>query len=159
MIKKVDKAEDDDCGCGCKEKEKEGMGMATTVLAILNGMIGGASMVLPQIGLKTGWLFSIVVCVFVGFISHYSAYLIVLHLGKCRNIRQCILTHFNNDHRYLTAYGLILFLSITPTLFIYFKVICIQLEGLIGHHCDWLAPSMAGLLIVAVIIIRIMKIG
>jgi hypothetical protein len=158
MNKNIDKGDDEDCGC--KENgQTEGMGRPMTVLALLNGMIGGASMVLPQIGLKTGWLLTIGVCVFVGFISYYTSYLIVLHLGKCRNIRQCILSHFKQDHRYLTGYGLVLFLSITPTLIIYFKIICLQLEGLMGYHSDWLAPSLAAFMIVVVIIIRIVRVG
>lgn len=135
------------------------MSMTATILALLNGKIGGASLVLPQLGLKTGWGFTIAICIFVGFISHYTAYLIVLHLGKCKNIRQCILAHFDQDHRYISGYGLVLFLSIVPTLFIYFKIICLQLEGIIGHHSIWLAPGMAAFLIIAVIAIRMMMIG
>lgn len=53
-----------------------------TVVGLLNGMLGGTILVLPLIGLTTGYFTSLAVCLLMGTISFYTAYLIMLHLGK-----------------------------------------------------------------------------
>jgi amino acid permease len=68
----------------------------TTTVGLVNGMISGAGIcvVLPQLGMQAGWLTTLWVCVLTGFISYYTAKLIVIHLGKGSQIRDCILAHF-----------------------------------------------------------------
>jgi hypothetical protein len=60
----------------------EGISNSMTVLGLANGMIGGTILVLPIIGLTTGYISSLPVCLLMGAVSCYTAYLIVLHLGK-----------------------------------------------------------------------------
>lgn len=103
------------------------MGAPMTVIGLVNGMIGGTCLVLPQIGLKTGYLTTIIVCAVTGFISYYTAYLIVLHLGKGKQIKDCILSHFNNDYSYMTGYSLFIWISFMPLMLIYFRIICLQI--------------------------------
>lgn len=59
-------------------------------------MVGGTILVLPLLGMHTGYLLIPCVSLLIGFISYYTCHLIVLHLGESRNIREVILQHFNN---------------------------------------------------------------
>lgn len=60
----------------------EGTTNAVTVLGLANGMIGGTILILPLLGLTTGYITSLIVCLIMGGISYYTAKLIVVHLGK-----------------------------------------------------------------------------
>jgi amino acid permease len=130
-----------------------------TIIGLVNGMIGGTCLVLPHIGLRTGWLTSILVALVTGWISYYTAYLIILHLGKGSQIKDCILNHFNNDYKYMTGYSFIIWVSFMPYMLIYFRIICLQIEGLIGHHSDLIGPLVAVGLVILVIFVRIYHVG
>lgn len=56
-------------------------------LGLLNGMIGGTILVLPLLGINTGYLLIPCVSLLYGSISFYTCYLIVHHLGECKNIK------------------------------------------------------------------------
>jgi amino acid permease len=58
------------------------MGDGATVAGMVNGMIGGTILVLPLLGLKTGYITTIIVNLLVGYTSYYTANLYVVHLGK-----------------------------------------------------------------------------
>ena len=58
-----------------------------TILGLVNGMVGSSCLILPIIGLTAGWLTTIWVCLLTGYVSYYTAYLIVVHLGKAKNIK------------------------------------------------------------------------
>ena len=107
----------------------------TTIVGLVNGMISGAGIcvVLPQLGLTAGWLGSILVCSVAGFISFCTARLIVVHLGKGNTVKECILEHFNQDYRYMRAYGGFIWFNLVIQLIIYFRIICLQIQGLMGH--------------------------
>ena len=92
-------------------------------------MISGAGIcvVLPQLGLTSGWLGSILVCAVTGFISYYTARLIVTHLGKGNTVKECLLAHFDNDYRYMRAYGAFIWFNLIVQLVIYFRIICLQI--------------------------------
>ncbi len=144
---------------GDKNNNKEGMGAAMTVLGLVNGMLGGTCLVLPLAGLKTGYITTIIVCLCSGFICYYTAYLIVMHLGKGKNIRHCILAHFQQDYRYMVGYSFVMWFGLVTTILIYFRTICLQVEGLLGYHASWIGPGVALILTVAVVIIRILHVG
>jgi amino acid permease len=131
------------------------MSASTTVVGLVNGMIGGTCLVIPYMGIKTGWAMSIVICLIIGWISYYTAYLIILHLGKGTQIKDCILTHFDNDYRYMTGYSFLIWLSFMPFMLIYFRIICLQIEGLMGYHSDLVGPLVAIGLIFLIVLIRI----
>ncbi len=135
------------------------MSSTMTIIGLVNGMIGGTCLVLPHIGLRTGWLTSILVALVTGWISYYTAYLIILHLGKGSQIKDCILNHFNNDYKYMTGYSFIIWVSFMPYMLIYFRIICLQIEGLIGHHSDLIGPLVAVGLVILVIFVRIYHVG
>jgi hypothetical protein len=50
-------------------------------------MIGGTILVLPVLGLTAGYLLSPLLIIMMGTISLYTAYLIIVHLGKEKNIK------------------------------------------------------------------------
>jgi amino acid permease len=98
-----------------------------TVFGLTNGMIGGTILVLPLLGIRTGYLMTFIVCMVLGFLSYYTAYLIVTHLGKGRHIKDSILSHFNNDYRYMTGYSFFMWFSFIPVFLTYFRLICLQM--------------------------------
>lgn len=126
-----------------------------TVIGLLNGMIGGTCLVLPYYGLDSGWLTIILVCIIMGWISYYTAYLIILHLGKGSQIKDCILSHFDNDYKYMRGYSFFIWFSFIPYYLIYFRIICLQIEGLLGYHSDYIAPLVVVGLITIILLIRI----
>jgi hypothetical protein len=129
------------------------------IIGLLNGMIGGTILVVPIIGIRTGYIMTFLVCAILGYISYYTSYLIILHLGKGKNVTEYILAHFNNDYKYLVLYCFIIWFSFVPIFFIYFRLICLQVEGLMGYHSFWIGPIAAAVLIGTIIIARIYHIG
>lgn len=129
------------------------------VIGLVNGMIGGTCLVVPHIGLQTGWLMSIIVCAVIGWITYYTAYLIVIHLGKGKSIKECVLAHFNSNYKYMRGYSLIICASFVPCLLIYFRIICLQIEGLLGHYSAFIGPAVTLGLLILIIIVRIYHIG
>ena len=106
--------------------------MSMIVMGLTNGMIGGTILVLPLIGLTTGYVTTIWVTLLIGFISYYTARLIVTHLGKGKQIKDCIMAHAKDDYRYMVGYSFFIWFSFVPLLVIYFRIICLQIEGLLG---------------------------
>ncbi len=59
----------------------------------------------------------------------------------------------------MVAYSFIIWLSFMPGLLIYFRIICLQIEGLMGYHSDSVGPLVVIGLVILVIIIRIFHVG
>ena len=97
------------------------------MLGLINGMIGGTCLVLPYLSLSAGWLSTTLVVGGIGFLSYYTAALIITHLGKSASIKESILSHFDDDYRYMMGYSLFIWISFVPPLFIYFRIICLQI--------------------------------
>ena len=134
------------------------MSNSMTILGLLNGMIGGTVLVLPILGLRAGYIDTLVVSLFMGFISFYTGYLIVLHLGKAKSIKDYILSHFNNDYKYMQIYSGFIWFSFIPVFIIYFRLIVLQFQGLFGYY-EWFGPVVAVLLIIYITIIRYFNLG
>ena len=100
-----------------------------TISGLLNGMISGAgiSVVLPLVGLTAGWLTSIWTCILIGFISYYTARLIITHLGKGNTVKESILEHFDNDYRYMIGYSVIIWFTEIVQSIIFFRILCLQI--------------------------------
>lgn len=96
-------------------------------LGVLNGMIGGTILVLPLMGIETGYALIPVIALLYGSFSYYSCRLIILHLGECNNIRDAILAHFNNSHTATVIYNFIIGASLMGLLINYFMLIIKQL--------------------------------
>jgi len=135
-----------------------GISNSMTVLGLANGMIGGTILILPILGLS-GYLSSSLMCLFIGAISCYTAYLIILHLGKSPNIKECVLTHFNQDYRFMVVYSFCMWFSFVPYFIIYFRLICLQLEGIIGYYPEVIGLAVTIFLIAEVILVQKFHIG
>lgn len=83
----------------------------------------------------------------------------VTHLGRGSQIKDSILAHFGNDYRAMQIYSFIIWLSFIPMLVGYFRIICLQIQGLMGHQSPWVAPCVAGGLVVVLLIVRNWHIG
>ena len=82
-------------------------------------------LVLPVMGLTAGYITSIWVNLLVGFISYYTASLIITHLGKGKNMKESVLAHFKGDYKYMMAYSIINWLSFVPLIFLNFNFVCL----------------------------------
>lgn len=56
-------------------------------MGLLNGMIGGTILVLPLIGLQTGYIYIPLVSILYGAVACYTCQLMIQHLGQSLNIR------------------------------------------------------------------------
>ena len=125
-----------------------------TTLGLLNGMIGTSCLLLPIIGLTVGYLTTIWVCILIGSICYYTAHLIILHLGKAKDIKECILEHFGHNYSFMTAYSFIMWISFVPTVIGYFRIICLQIVNIAGYQSPWIAPAVAIFLFFLVLLVR-----
>ncbi len=57
-----------------------------TVVAMMNGMIGGVILVLPVSSYQAGYLFTILAILVSGAFSFYSCYLSIKHLGDQKDM-------------------------------------------------------------------------
>lgn len=103
-----------------------------TVLGFLNGMIGGTVLLLPLLGVKSGYLGSSLISMLVGMAQFYSCYLLVLHIGHSNSLKASVLAHFGNDYRYVKICSFMLWFGFVPLFFIYFRLIVLQFVGLVG---------------------------
>jgi hypothetical protein len=45
-----------------------------------------------------------------------------------------ILAHFEDDYRYLIAINFLVWIGYVPTFIIFFKIICLNVEGVVGFQ-------------------------
>lgn len=123
-----------------------------TIFGLLNGMIGGTILILPLTGIATGYITTLIVCLGTGGVCYYTGNLIVVHLGKAKNIKESILYHFDQNYWYMTVYAFIIWSSEIPILALYYNLICLQIEGLIGHQ-DWISIAVFIFLLIGTILV------
>lgn len=105
--------------------------------------------------LNTGYLTSLLVVLVIGFISYYTASLILVHLGRGRNMKESILAHFDGNYNYMTGYGFINWLSFMPLIIIIFNFICLEVQGLLGYPSPWVGPITAVFFVFLIILLRV----
>lgn len=105
--------------------------LATTVLALLNGMFGGSIMILPLLALKVGWFYLCLIVLVTVVVNWYSCHIVLMHLGNEKDIGMVISNHFKKSKFMITAYNLTTTLGLLTALTVYFKLILIQIEGLL----------------------------
>lgn len=108
------------------------IGTTTTVIGLLNAMIGGSMLIIPIDGKDAGYLSWTIRCILIGGTTAYTAYLLVKHLGKAKNIKYLILAHFGQDRKYTTLYNCTIWFSFLSAMILYFSLFCVQIEGLLG---------------------------
>jgi hypothetical protein len=114
---------------------------------MINGMLGGSALVLPVAGLAAGWFTSLWTLVLVGSLLYYTAALIITHLGKATNIKYAVLAHFNNNYSYVSAYGIIIWISFVPFIVLQLELICMEIEALFGYKSNWITAGVFVLLV------------
>lgn len=93
------------------------------VIALLNGMIGGVMLVLPILILKAGTVLSFIIILVTGFLSFYSCYLYIQHLGDHTDIDKAIFFHFWQSNAVKVFYDFVIFLNLIFLLISYFLLI------------------------------------
>jgi len=101
-----------------------------TVIGLSNGMIGGTILVLPLLALKTGWLLITPITLISGFFSYFSCLLCLRHLRNYKSLDVAIFHHFGKKKAYKIFYDVIIVISISALLILYFSLICEQWEGI-----------------------------
>jgi amino acid permease len=77
--------------------EQRELNLPMTILAIINGMIGGSILVLPIVSMDGGYILTLIIILFVGIFSFYSCYISIIHLGDQHDLDQTLLRHFNGS--------------------------------------------------------------
>lgn len=101
-----------------------------TIVALVNGMIGGIILVMPILALKVGYLMIAPVVLVSGFFSYFSCLLCVRHLRDYKDLDEAMLKHFDNRRGFKIFYDVCIAVSIIVVLILYFDLICIQWVGL-----------------------------
>lgn len=122
-------------------------------------MVGGTILVLPLLGIQTGYITTIIVSFVVGYISYYTALIYIVHLGKEKDIRQALLVHFSFDEKYLKIFSFCLWLGFLPFFWEYFRLICLQIQGLTGSTSSWISFGVFVGLTLLIIFVRIFHVG
>ena len=92
----------------------------------------------------------------VGFLLYYTASLIVAHLGRSANIKYSILAHFDNNYKYVVAYGVIIWISFIPFIVMAFIIICQEVTALFGYSSVYITISVFILVVLGTIVSRFM---
>jgi hypothetical protein len=121
----------------------------TTVLALLNAQFGGSIMVLPLLALRVGWLPMLLIVLATVVANWYSCHLVLLHLGDEQDVGKVVSNHFSSRLP-IRAYNLAAALGLLTACMVYFKLVVIQVEGLLlgGEHTPANALANGGLLLV-----------
>ena len=104
-----------------------------TVIGLVNGMIGGIILVMPLLALKTGWFLILPITLFSGFVSYFTCLLCIRHLRNFKNLDTAIYYHFGKKVQYKVFYDVIIIVSMTTLLVLYFSLICEQWAGIVGQ--------------------------
>jgi len=121
-------------------------------------MIGGTILILPLLGLTTGYLMSALTCIIIGLVCYYTAYLVIVHLGK-GTVRDWILEHFDHDEKYLVGFNIIMVINGIPGYLIYFKLVCLQIESLLGVDSIWIPVGVSAVFFILIVLMRIFHFG
>lgn len=103
-------------------------------IALINGMVGSTILVIPILTLTTGTFISFVVILLTGFLSFYSCYLYIQHLGNHSDLDKAMYYHFWNSKAVKVFYDFVIFFNILLVLIVYFELICQQWEGLLPYN-------------------------
>lgn len=126
--------------------------------ALLNGMVGGTILILPIIGLQTGYILIPIVSLIFGSMTFYTCYLISIHLGEATTVKDSVKEHFNNRKGFVMFYDFVLGCSFVGILINYFKLILNQLEGFMPKS-TWLPIVVVLVLLALTLVMRYYHFG
>ena len=107
------------------------LSMPMAVVAIVNGMIGVAILMLPLIAFNSGWLSSILIVLITGSFSFYSCYIGLTHLGDQSDLDSALLRHFNGGKAIKYFYDFVVWLSVLFVVSLFFDMIVTQCKNLL----------------------------
>lgn len=116
------------------EMKHKSLNTSTTVVALVNGMIGGSILVLPLTSLEVGWAYTIIIILVTAIFSFYSCYIGVVHLGDQKDLDSALLRHFNGSKFLKIFYDFCVWIGLLLLLILYFDLIIIQWEGLVPPY-------------------------
>lgn len=125
------------------------------VVGLSVGLVAFSGVLIPPMALNAGYITSLLVDLLIGFISYYTASLILVHLGRGRNIKESLLAHFDGNYNYMTGYGFVNWLSFLPLIIIIFNFICLEVQGLIGYPSPWVGPIAAVFFVFLIVLLRV----
>ena len=102
-----------------------------SVVALVNGMIGGIILVMPILSVSTGVALIAPITIIMGFFSYYSCLLCLKHLRNYPDLDVAVLKHFNNKRSYKVFYDVIIVLGMSALLMEYFQLISDQWYSMI----------------------------
>jgi hypothetical protein len=70
-----------------------------------------------------------------------------------------VLAHFNQDYRYVVVYSGLMWFSFLPIFIIYFRLICLQVEGLMQYSSPLIGPAVAVFLVLEILVVQKYHIG
>lgn len=108
------------------------LGARTTVLALVNGMIGGSILVIPVNSLQVGCATTFFIILATGFFSFYTCFLGIIHLGDQPDLDSTLLRHFNGSKVFKIIYDVCVWSGLLLLLILYFKLIMLQWDGLVS---------------------------
>lgn len=129
-----------------------------TVVALMNAMIGGTILVLPLLYLQAGIISSLVATLITGLVNYYSCSVCLDHLQDNVDLPQCIHRHFGNPI-YAKVYDTCVYIYIQMILLLYFELIVIQWQTIIGSQSFWIGIVNFAVLIVLIFIMRKYHLG
>jgi amino acid permease len=97
-----------------------------TVVALMNGMIGGVILVLPVSSHQAGYIFTIIAIIVSGAFSFYSCYLSIKHLGDQKDMNFAMLVHFGNYKIAKIVYDIVVWLGLFLGSMFYYGLVCLQ---------------------------------
>ena len=97
-----------------------------TVVAMVNGMIGGLILILPILALDAGYILTFLVILITGFFSWFSCYLCVKHCDAYPDLDLAILRHFNGNKVIKVSYDLLVWCNLTLLAMLYLTLIEVQ---------------------------------
>lgn len=104
------------------------------VLGLLNTLLGSTILVPLHIALECGWLTSLTSCLVVGAICTYTARLMILHSSNSSSVEESIISHLGHHQLLHQIYNVLNWANYLPYCIIYFRLICLQLVGVMGPY-------------------------
>ena len=95
-----------------------------TVVALVNGMIGGIILVMPIMAVKTGSLLIGPITVLSGILSYFSCLLMLRHLRNYKDFDEAIYEHFGRRRAFKVFYEVNIVIGTLIILILYFDLIC-----------------------------------
>ena len=106
------------------------IGQIWAILGIVNANIGSGALIIPIAAMNAGYLGIPFIVIMMGLFSMYTAWILMVHQGNLKSIREMMVKHFGYRSFMFRLYGICLFLGLFGGLVVYFELLVRQLTGL-----------------------------